>query len=183
VHRAHQPSVSECRGVGGFRRSPDGAEEDVIDNIRKVISGGQTGVDRAALDAALALSIPIGGWCPRGRRAEDGPIPARYGLVETPSDGYLQRTEWNVRDANATLIVGRGELTGGTLRTVRFARKWAKPCLVLDLAAAPSLESASEWLAEGEYRVLNVAGPRESTQPGIHAASEPVLRRLLAGQR
>src|SRR3954447_23558628 len=100
----------------------------------KLISGGQTGVDRAALDVALALGIPCGGWCPKGRKAEDGPIPERYPLTETPSGSYSQRTRWNVRDADATLILTWGQPTSGTLLTVNACRGTDKPHLVLDLA-------------------------------------------------
>ena len=91
--------------------------------IRRIVSGGQTGVDRAALDVALSLGIPCAGWCPRGRRAEDGPIDARYPLNETPSTSYAKRTEWNVRDSDATLILARLPLGGGTALTERLARK------------------------------------------------------------
>jgi hypothetical protein len=97
-----------------------------------VQSGGQTGVDRAALDVALALHLPCTGWCPRGRRAEDGPLPAHYPLRETDSADYPPRTERNVRDADATLILNRGPLAGGTAYTVRMAEKQAKSCLVVD---------------------------------------------------
>ena len=85
--------------------------------VEKIVSGGQTGVDRAALDVALELGIPCGGWCPRGRRAEDGALSARYPLMETPSDDYVQRTTWNIRDSDGTLILTRGEPTGGTAQT------------------------------------------------------------------
>ena len=102
-------------------------------NQLKIISGGQTGVDRAALDVAKALAIPCGGWCPRGRKAEDGIIDARYNLQETPSQNYAQRTEWNVRDADATLIIYQQPLEGGTLLTKEYAEKKGKPCFVADL--------------------------------------------------
>jgi hypothetical protein len=91
-------------------------------------------VDRASLDAALEFGIPCGGWCPKGRKAEDGPIPPRYPLSETPSADYGQRTEWNVRDSDGTLILNSGELAGGTAQTVEIARRLRKPFLVVDLA-------------------------------------------------
>src|SRR5207302_8438813 len=101
----------------------------------RIISGGQTGVDRAALDVALELGLPCGGWCPRGRRAEDGPLDARYPLRETPWSGYPQRTGWNVRDSDGTLILTRGRPDRGTAYTAEVAGRLHKPCLILDLAA------------------------------------------------
>lgn len=132
--------------------------------IAKVVSGGQTGIDRAALDAALACGIPVGGWCPRGRRAEDGLIPARYPLVETPSRDYRERTRWNVRDADGTLILMLGELTGGTALTWRQARRLRRPVFIADLRqASPHVrEDLSRWTARHRVRVLNIAGPRGS---------------------
>lgn len=136
--------------------------------IEKVLSGGQTGVDRAALDAARAAKIAIGGWCPRGRRAEDGAIPEQYPLSETPSADYAQRTEWNVRDADGTLILKRGAIEGGTALTLRVASQWGKPCLIIDLDDPPSAKVVVDWLAEDGIRVLNIAGPREAQRPGIY---------------
>src|SRR6516225_6913367 len=101
--------------------------------IAKIISGGQTGVDRAALDVALELGIPCGGWCPKGRRAEDGPIPQRYPLQETGSKEYPVRTAKNVRQADGTLILTRGPSDRGTALSVRLAGKHKKPCLCVDL--------------------------------------------------
>jgi hypothetical protein len=145
--------------------------------VSRLISGGQTGVDRAALDAAHALGIPCGGWCPRGRRAEDGPIAARYPLQETPSADYSQRTQWNVRDSDGTLVLTRGKPRGGTAFTLDVARDLGRPALVLDLASAPDAGAVGDWLRRGRIRVLNVAGPRESSAPGIH---EEALRFLSA---
>src|SRR3954447_15936349 len=101
--------------------------------LTRIISGGQTGVDRAALDVALEYGLDCGGWCPLGRRAEDGPIPERYPLEETPWDGYPQRTEGNVRDSDGPLILTRGEPDRGTALTAEIARRKNKPCLVVDL--------------------------------------------------
>src|SRR5262249_25460405 len=112
----------------------------------KIVSGGQTGVDRAALDFALEHGIPCGGWCPQGRLAEDGVIPERYPLQETPWDGYPQRTEWNVRDADGTLILTRGEPDGGTAYTERVAGERKKPCLVVDLLQPWDGEGVRTWL-------------------------------------
>jgi hypothetical protein len=146
----------------------------------RVVSGGQTGVDRAALDAALARGVPCGGWCPKGRRAEDGPLDARYPLAETPWSGYPQRTEWNVRDSDGTLVLTLGQPDRGTALTVAAAARRRKPCLALDLSAAPRVEAVRAWAEENRVQVLNVAGPRESSAPGIYAAAADFLRRLLA---
>ena len=97
--------------------------------LRKIVSGGQTGVDRAALDAAMAHDVPVGGWCPKGRRAEDGVIPERYPLKETPSDAYEQRTAWNVRDSDGTLLITDGALEGGTALTMQEAKRQGRPVL------------------------------------------------------
>jgi hypothetical protein len=151
--------------------------------IEKVVSGGQSGVDRAALDAALALGVSCGGWCPRGRKAEDGTIDSRYPLAETPSDDYAQRTEWNVRDADGTLVLTRGRLRGGTALTVALARRMGRPLLVLDLDGRPDPGAVGTWAREEGVRVLNVAGPRESQRPGIHAAARRFLDEALARTR
>jgi hypothetical protein len=110
--------------------------------IGRLVSGGQSGVDRAALDAALELGIPCGGWCPKGRKAENGAIPARYPFVETPSGGYSQRTRWNIRDADGTLILSWGKPTGGTLLTVKECRSAGKPHVVIDLQGEENLAAA-----------------------------------------
>ncbi len=136
--------------------------------IEKVVSGGQTGVDRAALDMALQLEISCGGWCPKGRRAEDGSLDAIYPLRETPRSGYPQRTEWNVRDSDGTLVLYRKLLTGGSAYTVELAQQYDRPCLVLDLSAHPARETILEWVAQHHIHILNVAGSRESGSPGIY---------------
>jgi putative molybdenum carrier protein len=147
--------------------------------LRKVISGGQTGVDRAALDVAIELGIPVGGWCPRGRRAADGTIPTAYPLAETPSDRYPQRTEWNVRDSDGTLVLHTGRPRGGTALTLRLAGRAGKPCLGIDLDAAPDAGTAAQWIASHGIRILNVAGPREGECPGIGGRAAGFLRELL----
>ncbi|MCL4234796.1 MAG: hypothetical protein KJ042_09780 [Deltaproteobacteria bacterium] len=134
-----------------------------------IVSGGQTGVDRAALDAALAVGLACGGWCPAGRRAEDGPIPARYPVRETPSAEYDERTRWNVRDSDATLILTIGAPTGGTAYTIEVARRLAKPIYVVDLTAEPLIAEAFAWIREIGPKVLNVAGPRESKAASVYA--------------
>jgi hypothetical protein len=149
--------------------------------IERIVSGGQTGVDRAALDAALALGIPCGGWCPRGRRAEDGWIDPRYPLRETPSADYPQRTEWNVRDSDGTLVLTRGRPTGGTALTIALARRHGRSLLVLDLEQDPGPAEVLRWAETREVTVLNVAGPRESQQPGIQHEARDFLEEALRG--
>ena len=135
----------------------------------RIVSGGQTGVDRAALDTALALGVPCGGWCPAGRRAEDGALPSRYPLRETPSPDPAQRTAWNVRDSDATLVLVRGAPTGGTALAVREAERLRRACRVVVLDAADPEAGAADarrWLEERAISVLNIAGPREAV---LHA--------------
>ena len=143
--------------------------------LRVVISGGQTGVDRAALDVAREAGLEAGGWCPAGRRAEDGPIAARYPLRETPSADPAERTEWNVRDSDGTLVLTTGPLHGGTERTVQAAHAHGKPLLVVELARGEDPGYVAEWIAERGIRVLNVAGPRESEVPGIYERAATFL--------
>ena len=149
----------------------------------RIVSGGQTGVDRAALDAALAAGVDCGGWCPAGRRAEDGPIPERYPLREITDEAYAVRTRRNVRDSDATLIVSDDEPAGGTALTLTCCREEDRPVLVVD-AACDEPDDALRRLrtfVEGHgVRVLNVAGPRasESARAGPYAAS--LLTRLLS---
>lgn len=147
--------------------------------LRKIVSGGQTGVDRAALDVALALSIECGGWCPTERRAEDGRIDARYPLQETPSDQYTQRTEWNVRDSHGTLIIADGVLTGGTRFTKICAERLSRPCWISETMAELDVAGFRRWLQTNRIEILNVAGPRESHRPGIYERATAMLRRLL----
>jgi len=147
----------------------------------KIISGGQTGVDRAALDVALSLGLPCGGWCPKGRRAEDGPLAPHYPLTETTSEAYPHRTRLNVQDADGTLILTRGKPDRGTALTLDLARKMNKPHRVVDLAEPADVAVVRAWVQEQRIEVLNVAGPRESEKRGIHAAAVSFLRELLGG--
>lgn len=147
--------------------------------ILKIISGGQTGVDRAALDAALARGYPIGGWCPEGRRAEDGAIPERYPLAETRSRRYPPRTALNVRDADATLILHLGTLDRGAKLTMEMAARAHKPCAAIDLTQPAAVEAAKQWLDQVHPSTLNVAGPGESRAPGIYPRAYGFLARLL----
>ena len=147
---------------------------------KKIISGGQTGVDRGALDAAIALGIPHGGWCPRGRLAEDGRISDRYELSETDSPEYRVRTELNVVDADATLILARGRPSGGTELTLRLAEQHGRPCLVIDLDQAPRPGEVRRWLREHQVKILNIAGPRESQSQGIAAQASQFVAEAFA---
>jgi hypothetical protein len=141
-------------------------------------SAGQTGVDRAALDAAMEAGLPVTGWCPRGRLAEDGPIDVRYPLVETPSAEPAQRTRWNVCDSHATLVLACGPVSGGTALTIEACRTLGRPCLVVDLAAASDGADVAGWAAA--LGVLNVAGPRESEAPGVYAHARRFLAEVFA---
>ena len=143
--------------------------------LRKVISGGQTGVDRAALEAALACSLSIGGWCPKGRRAEDGVIPARYPLTEAASSNYAVRTRLNVRDSDATLIVTLGMLDGGTQLTAKLAESARKPFFIVRAHEAAGQDAAIEFIRKAAGSTLNVAGPRESRVRGIFAFARDFL--------
>ncbi|MBU6181836.1 MAG: hypothetical protein KGR46_03370 [Verrucomicrobia bacterium] len=137
--------------------------------IKKIVSGGQTGADRAGLDVAIRWGFPYGGWCPKGRRAEDGPIGGQYVLAETPSSNYLQRTEWNVRDSDGTVVFTFAKVvSGGSARTVEFARSLKKPVVHLSFAKSYSPEVELQRFVTGHgIKVLNVAGSRESKEPGL----------------
>jgi hypothetical protein len=148
--------------------------------IRKLVSGGQTGVDRAALDLALELGLPCGGWCPLGRKAEDGPIPPHYPLTETPTDTYEERTELNVRDADGTLVIVRGSAEGGTALTIDHAIRTMKPHLVVNLSGGVDPAAVQQWLDAQSIRVLNVAGPRESEAPGIYSQAKTLLLQVFS---
>jgi hypothetical protein len=147
-----------------------------------IISGGQTGADRAALDFAIANGFPHGGWCPRGRLSEDGPIPPRYQLRETPSRKYALRTEWNVRDSDATIVFSiTADPQGGTKLTLDLARKLGKPVLHLsrDIASADAAALLQAFLREHAVETLNIAGPRASQELEIDAFLADILRSAL----
>ena len=135
--------------------------------LTKIISGGQTGVDRGGLDAALKYNFPCGGWCPEGRRAEDGIISSYYPLSEMPTARYLDRTRRNVEDSDGTLIITRGFPVGGTKETINFACRLSKPYMIVDLEKDISICAICAWIKSSHIEVLNVAGPRESKCPGI----------------
>ena len=151
--------------------------------ILQILSGGQTGVQRAALDAALERNFPCGGWCPQGRKAEDGPLPERYPLQEMASADYARRVRQNGRASDGTLIITRDVPTGRTEFALKAARKQGKPVLVIDLEAIPGPEAAvgkiRDWAAAHFIRRLNVTGPRESRCPGIYEDALAILRRAI----
>lgn len=151
----------------------------------KIVSGGQTGVDRAGLDAAMLHGIPVGGWCPAGRRAEDGCIPDCYPLQETKARNFAVRTRRNVKDSDGTLVLNLGELEGGTLQTVDYAQKIGKPCMVvqLDSTEHPDVDAVINWLKMHNIKTLNIAGPRESKRPGVYRASSVFLGMVLSQSR
>ena len=158
--------------------------------LSRITSGGQTGVDQAALRAASSLGISIGGWCPPGRISEDGTVPVHFPLVEAPDDRSpgapdiprSQRTEWNVRDSDATLILCRGDLEAqgpGTRFTAECASRYRKPLLIADPSALADVSRVHHWIDSHSIRTLNVAGPSESSSPGIGAAAERFIAVLL----
>lgn len=151
----------------------------------KIISGGQTGADRAALDAAIELGLSHGGWVPAGRWAEDGPLPQCYNLQETGSREPAARTELNVCDADATLIFSHGALSGGSALTLSLARRYGKPVLHLDLllqSEAAAVAEITAWCNEIRPDTLNVAGPRASNDPLIYDAVARVMRAVFESQ-
>jgi len=147
--------------------------------VEKIISGGQTGADRAALDFAIKNSIPYGGWLPKGRKTEDGTLPLRYHLQEMPTGDYSKRTEMNVLDSDGTVIVSNGLLTMGSALTRELAMQHNRPWIHLDMKEL-SLKKAAQmlisWLTEKEIKVLNVAGPRAGNDAKIY----DITLRLLA---
>jgi hypothetical protein len=150
--------------------------------LKKIISGGQTGADRAALDFALKRKIPHGGWVPKGRIAEDGPLHKKYKLTEMLTDSYQDRTEQNVIGADGTVIISHGKLTGGSAYTQEMAKKHARPCLHVDLnkhAVLPAALEILNWIDEHGIKVLNVAGPRASKDPKIYKLVKEILESLL----
>ena len=139
-------------------------------------------MDRAALDVALELGLPCGGWCPKGRLAEDGPIDPRYPLNETKSSEYGERTEKNVEDSDGTLILTWGAPTGGTDFTIQMAENHKKPYLVVDLGEIKDPTEAGTWIKAHAIGVLNVAGPRESKNPGIYQKAKKFLLKRFVGK-
>jgi len=147
--------------------------------LDRIVSGGQTGVDRAGLDVAIELGMQHGGWCPRGRRAEDGRISECYDLRETESSDYAVRTEQNVLDSDGTLVLYLSELRGGTELTYRMTQKHGRPSMLVDLGAPVSVDVVRQWIAGEGIRVLNVAGPRASQSEGIYELARAYLESVL----
>jgi hypothetical protein len=146
--------------------------------LTKIISGGQTGADRAALDVAIEFGIPHGGWIPKGRKTEDGVLPEKYQLQEMPTASYPKRTEKNILDSDGTLVLSHGRLTGGSALTVKVATKHDRPWLHVDLNKTIEFEAAQSvhsWIIRYGIRVLNVAGSRASKDPKIYHATFKVL--------
>lgn len=147
----------------------------------KIISGGQTGADRAALDAAIELGIPHGGWLPKGRRTENGPLPRSYALEEFDSFEYRPRTEKNVLAGDGTLIVSFGPLTGGSALTESLALRHDRPCLHINLEDTTDNQAVAAimaWLRRYHIATLNVAGPRASGEPRIYQAVLNLLKKI-----
>ena len=170
-----------------------GRSRSTVSQLSRIVSGGQTGVDRAALDAALAAGIEIGGWCPRDRRSEDGIIPARYPLRETASRSYAVRTEWNVRDSDATLILVLDRISSGTRLTVDSAKSQGQPLrieylcenskpglLTEELSLEHRVAEVGDWIRREQIQTLNVAGPRGSSRKDVYLKSLEFLSMLFA---
>ncbi|EDX83521.1 hypothetical protein S7335_701 [Synechococcus sp. PCC 7335] len=150
--------------------------------ITRIISGCQTGVDRAAVDTAIELGIQHGGWVPKGRTAEDGELNHQYHVRETPSPDVNLRTEWNVRDSDATLIISSGQLTGGSRFTQQMAHQYKRPLLHIDLvklSIPEAVEQIIQWLYSTQVGTLNIAGPRRSEDSEIYQRTKVLLRTVL----
>ena len=150
--------------------------------LARIISGGQTGADQGALDAAIELDIPHGGWVPKGRKTEAGPLPAKYQLKEMPTSSYSARTERNVVASDGTLILSHGPLTGGSALTEVVAKKHKKPFLHLDLTETSrfgATQLIASWIAQTGIELLNVAGPRASEDPDIYLATKEIMRTVI----
>jgi hypothetical protein len=149
--------------------------------IQKIISGGQTGVDRAGLDVAIELGLPYGGKVPKGRKSQDGQVPLKYQLIELDSPSYAVRTRANVMDSDGTLIIcskDQFSRSRGTKLTVKFAQQYGKPYWAADPSRDHHKVRVLDWIKEYDIRVLNIAGPREETCPGIHAQTVAFLKSI-----
>lgn len=168
-------------GIGAVEEDEIAVEKrlDERDAPVKIVSGGQTGVDRAALDVALELGFPCGGYCPRGRLAEDGVIPAHYPMTEAETESYHDRTLLNVQHSDGTLILNIGRLSSGTKTTHEAAKAMGKPYLIVSLSKRPKIQLVVSWIRNAQIKTLNVAGPRESKRSGVYAKAREFLAELL----
>jgi hypothetical protein len=170
------------RKVGLLKKQGIRREERPKTVIEKIVSGGQTGADQAALDVAIELGIPHGGWVPRGRKTEAGRLHDRYHVKEVSSISYLQRTLMNVIDSDGTLLISHGKPSGGSAVTKALAAKHRKPCLHIDLVQLgfdQAVAAATNWIDAREIKVLNVAGPRASEDPAIYEDVKKLLRLVI----
>ena len=150
--------------------------------IEKIISGGQTGADQAALDDAIKLGIPHGGWIPKGRLTENGPLSDKYNLIEMPTESYRERTKKNIRESDGTLILSRGRLTGGSEYTEKWAVKYDKPMIHIDLSIITSFDATvliNDWIVDYDIKVMNVAGPRASKDSKIYQSTLGIIESVL----
>lgn len=162
--------IVRCPYCGGTSPASEGILNSFTEELPEeftIISGGQTGVDRAALDAAIMLGIPHGGWCPKGRKAEDGIIAPKYNLREHDDPAYWKRTEQNILDSDGTLVMPGENMSKGTALTIKLARKHGRPTAIIPLSARENGTPLMCWLNSTGIKTLNVAGPRESVCPGI----------------
>lgn len=153
--------------------------------IEKIISGGQTGADQAGLDVAIELGIPHGGWIPKGRKTEEGPLPTKYNLKEMGTTSYPKRTEKNILDSDGTVIFTFGKLTGGSDLTRRLAKTHGFPWLHVDLnkvSVGEGAELVGTWVENNKIKVLNVAGSRASKAPTIYDLARQILKAAIGSQ-
>ncbi len=152
--------------------------------IKKVISGGQTGADKAALDVAIELGIQHGGWIPKGRMVEDGRLTDKYKLQETKNIGYSQCTELNILESDGTLILTHGKLTGGSVLIQQISKKHNRPCLHIDLNEInepKAVQIISTWIEARKMKTMNVTGPRVGKDPEIYEAAKRILITVFSG--
>ena len=147
--------------------------------IEKIISGGQTGVDRAALDVALSRNMDCGGWCPEGRHADDGPISEKYPLTETAHTDHTVRTENNVKFSDGTLLFYRDNFEGGTAYAKEMAAHLNKPVLVIDVTDPPNAQAFKTWIEANNIHVIHIGGQRECSSPGIYARARLLIENYL----
>ena len=150
--------------------------------IEKIISGGQTGADQAALDASIKLGIPHGGWIPKGRMTENGPLPDKYDLIEMPTKSYPDRTKKNIKESDGTLILSHGRLTGGSEYTRKWAVKYSKPMAHINLSSVTPFDAAvliNNWIVEYDIKMINIAGPRASKDSKIYQSTLDIIESVL----